>query len=174
MDKGSHGTTATRAISIQKYGWRTGTGRAGTGIYFWKECDHFIELAVGWYKRELAEKKYKNDNQQECKVIVADFEANDDEVLDLDNRELKNKVYKLAKEKKMSYSNNREIAKVYNLFITELEGEMKTNFKVITMEVSPPGSEYCDYPSPLLGPPICYSVRHAGCINIIDIMTCPR
>lgn len=44
--EGSHGTSVTRARYIQASGFQLGTGRAGSGVYFWLG-PYYIELAVG-------------------------------------------------------------------------------------------------------------------------------
>ena len=170
--KGSHGTTKSREESIRKFGWRMGRGRAGTGVYFWNECEHYVQLAIGWYKRALKEKRYRDDSNKLCTVIIADLEAEEDEILDFDNRELRSSVYRMAKDREFSYTNTRELASVFDLFISELEVETGSKYKIITMEVAPPGLEYCDYPVKLLGTPICCAIRDTGCIDIIDTLNC--
>lgn len=170
--KGSHGTTASGVDGIRKFGWRKGIGRAGSGVYFWKECEHYIELAVGWYKRALDENRYRNDMDKRCKVIIADLEAKEDEILDFDDRELRRSVYSLAKQKGLSYTNTKEISGVYDFFISELEGETGNKYKIVLMEVAPPGEQYCDYPIQILGAPITCAVRDTGCIEIIDTKGC--
>jgi len=170
--KGSHGTTKSREESIRKFGWHVGRGRAGTGVYFWKECEHYVQLAIGWYKRALNEKRYRNDSNKLCTVIIADLETEEDEILDFDNRELRSNVYRMAKDRGLSYTNTREISSLFDLFISELQVETGFKYKIVTMEVAPPGSEYCNYPVELLGTPICCAVRDIESIDIIDTLNC--
>jgi len=47
---GSHGTSDFRARRIEAQGFIPGKGRAGTGVYFWKQGRYSVDLAIGWYK----------------------------------------------------------------------------------------------------------------------------
>ena len=170
--KGSHGTTASRVDNIRKSGWNYSRGRGGTGVYFWKECEHYIQLAEGWYKYVCATKKYNGDKDLSCKIIIARLEAEEAEVLDFDNhRELKIYVYEIAKKYKIDYSDKRKLSALYDLFITELEKKKTVKYKIVTLEVAPPPKEHCPwYPIVILGPPICCAVRDKNCITITDVI----
>src|SRR5208283_215038 len=115
------------------YGWninRGSGGRAGRGIYFWKECEHYIVLARGWYTQALAEGRYQSDTS-ECRIIIADLEANEDEILDLDDRDLKEKIFKLAKKNNLPYNSTKEVARLFDTFVTRLQSETGKIFKIL-------------------------------------------
>ena len=170
--KGSHGTTTSRADSIRRFGWLWGKGRGGAGIYFWKECKYYIILAVGWYKQCLAEGRYAKDSDSRCSIIIAELCAQDTETLDLDNRTLKERIHELAKKQGVDTFNTIEISGIYDLFVSELEKEMKVKYKIMTIEVASPKRQYCpEYSTLTLGFPICCIARDAKCININEIKT---
>ncbi len=173
--RGSHGTTASRASKILQGEWKVGErgGRGGKGIYFWKECLHYIILAKGWYKQSLEEGRYYSDSNKECRVILSELEADEDQVLDLDDRDIRKKIYQLAMTQQLPFTTTRELSLVYDLFVEKLESKTGINFKLLIMEVPSPKEEYCpEYPRRILGLPLCCLVRDASCIQNSRVQRC--
>ncbi len=73
-----------------------GTGRAGSGVYFWLG-PYYIELAVGWYKFLASRNEFDNDENPACAVIIVDVKAEEREVLNLEDEELKNEIALVVK-----------------------------------------------------------------------------
>ena len=165
----SHGTTSSRAKKIKELGFLKGHGRAGKGIYFWKESPFFIYLAVGWYKYMVGEyDKYSKDKDRTCSVLVAELQAKQDEILDLENDKLKEMITDLYCKFRIDFNDRNQISLLYELFIEEIEKELGTVFKILVIKTAPPKIDYCEnYPLPVIGAPQCCVARNTDCIKLI-------
>jgi len=154
--KGSHGTTCVRANKIKSEGFITSGGRYVKGVYFWKECYHDYNLAVGWYNHCFASGLYSDEDSPQCAVIYVKLCCKDDEILDLERADLKDRLAKLADSRHINQNNNREIKSLYTYVIREMERIIGIKYKLFLLNVEPPKVEYCPkYKSRLLGYPTC-------------------
>jgi hypothetical protein len=163
---GTHGTTLTRTESIIKENFKTGSGRAGTGIYFWRKNEYSEILAEGWYKYSLNTNSYSSDNKKEFVCISVNINVQEDNFLDLEDVEIRDRLTRITFEKKMSNkASKKEITALYDIFIKDFEKELNLKFYVWLIRVSPPSEAY-KYPYKILGYPYCYVVNNNSLINI--------
>ena len=144
----------------------TSDGRVGPGIYFWMEGAYDRILAIGWYKQSLAENRYKDDKSVDCVLIYVTLTAEDNEVLDLENRTISEKLGKLSLEKKVKPNERNKQKYLLGFFISELEKEMKIKFKIVLVKVAAPKEQYCEYPMRFMGAPLCCVARNNDCITM--------
>jgi hypothetical protein len=163
--EGSHGTSVTRAQRIQVSGFQLGTGRAGTGIYFWLG-PYYIELAVGWYRFLASKNEFADDENPACAVIIVEVKAGEGEVLNLEDEELKNEIALVVKKQGINPHNKTAVAKLYDSFIMRLEEKLQVRFKAIKIRVGIPLEFIRDYPISVIGAPMCCVARDTGCITI--------
>ncbi len=81
--KGVHGTSRTAAQEIVQHQifQKTGKGRVGTGVYFWRENIYAKELASCWYEYRVRKGDFKPN---EGAVIYADICVKENEFWDLE------------------------------------------------------------------------------------------
>jgi hypothetical protein len=164
--EGSHGTSVTRAQRIQTTGFQLGSGRAGSGVYFWLG-PYYIELAVGWYKYQASINEFDAYENSACAVIIVDVKTEDGEVLNLEDEELKNEIAVVVKKQGINPNNKAAVAKLYDSFIMKLEEKLQIKFKAIKIRVGIPPKEFIrDYPISIIGAPMCCVARDAGCITV--------
>lgn len=171
--EGSHGTSISKAQDIKKQGFNLGSGRAGKGVYFWLDKEFHFELAIGWYKYHKSIGWFKEDNNPACAIIIAEIQADESEILDFEKSTIKKQLLKLAQKRKIDYFNKGQLAKLYNLFISRLEADLRVKFKVIIVEVAAPPKDFCrNYPITIIGVPLSCVARSTECIKIKDIKIC--
>ncbi len=167
--EGSHGTSVSRAQLVQKNGFRQGSGRGGTGVYFWLG-PYYIELAVGWYNFLASKNEFINDENPSCAVIIALIKADESEVLNLEDETLKNEIAVVVKKQGINPKNKRAVAKLYDSFIMRLEQKLQVKFKAVKIRVGFPPLEFIkDYPISIIGAPLCCITRDPGCVTINEI-----
>ncbi len=166
--EGSHGTSVSRAQLVQKNGFRQGTGKGGTGVYFWLG-PYYIELAVGWYKFLASKNRFSNDENPSCAVIIALIKADESEVLNLEEEVLKNEIAAVVKKQGIDPRNKNAVAKLYDSFIMRLEQKLQVKFKAVKVRVGIPLEFLKDYPISIIGAPLCCIAREIGCITINEI-----
>ncbi|MDD2468573.1 MAG: hypothetical protein PHI97_31740 [Desulfobulbus sp.] len=172
--EGSHGTTKSRADSIQATGFRMEGGRRGTGAYFWCEGAYAEYLAKSWWNFGLTKKIFKDDTDKTCSVISVQLQVQEDEFIDLEDKFLKNEIADLCLKNDLdSSAKDEEISGFYDMFLSQLEKKLGKEFKVHESAVNTAGSTYFPkYPERILGPPHCYIVRDPNCIELLDISNC--
>lgn len=137
-------------------------GRRGTGVYFWRESTYSTYLSISWWEFRTRGK----GNQ--CAVIHVVISVRDEEYFDTDDFSFKEAVIKVGSEKfGFDRLSNKELAGLYDLFISELEKANGVIYKVLEARVPLPPLEYCEkYPIKIIGVPHIYVVRHANCLTI--------
>lgn len=166
---GTHGTSQSRANYILKNGFKISSGRAGKGVYFWCDGPYAEKLAIAWWEFCNSRNKFKNDDEKECNILLANFGIQDEEFLDLERRDIKAGLAQMAVNRGIESDRDSQNA-LRAAFIRKLESELNVKFKVIELSVSLPGREFCSfYPLGLIGSPHCYLVFDANCINITKI-----
>jgi hypothetical protein len=170
--KGSHGTTIKSAGKIQSEGFLLSGGRFVRGAYFWLECYNYSDLAVGWFKQRLAGGYYNDEDSPQCAVIFVQLCCNDDEIMDLEMPDFKDRLARLSDTMHTDQHNDREVKSMYAYAIKEMEKRGNLKFKLFLMKVDPPGEIYCPrYRSRILGPPItvvCVSNKNIEIKNILN------
>jgi hypothetical protein len=172
--KGSHGTSISKARVIQKEGFKVSRGRLGIGVYFWRNNAYAEYLAESWWEFEFSKGKFKRDQNQGCSVIWANFKIEDNDFLDLNDKDINDGLAKFCIEKKLSFSNaTREMASLITAYISRLENKLNHSFKVIESTVSTAPREFINkYPLAVLGSPSCYIVFNTECISIYKVEIC--
>jgi len=169
---GSHGTSLVRCNEIKKTGFKLSSdrpGRAGKGVYFWVKGTLYLRLAKEWFIDGKNKGVYKESNP-ECAIIIANLKAQLIEYLDLENAGFKERIFNLGDKKGINFNNPFEIAKLYNLFISKLEEELKTTIKIFTIRAAPP--EGSSYPIKAIGAPLCCVARTLDSITIECVKSC--
>lgn len=168
---GSHGTCASRAQSIEKFGWRLKSGRAGTAVYFWVKSSYYIKLARAWHRQLIAENRLKYESDLKCCIIIAHIECDEKEILNCETEGLRESILELAIEKKVNLNSPHKIAPVFDLFIKRLEEKAEITYKALLIKVPTPKKDYLEeYPYLILSSPLCCAVRNTDCIDIINII----
>jgi hypothetical protein len=171
---GVHGTSVTRTQSIQKNGFRKSLGRLGEGVYFWSDNPFAEYLAKAWWEFESSRNAYKDDENPNCSTIQASFQIEENDYLNLDERDIKNALAQLCIDQKLGYSaNSKEMAATVMAFVERLEKKMDHKFKVMESTVSTAPKRFVDrYPVALLGAPSCCIVFDETCIKILKVGIC--
>lgn len=168
--EGSHGTTKARAEEIGKKGFDVSGGRFVSGAYFWIKSHLFVELAIGWYKRELSKYQSAGEPSPKCAVIIADLNCEDNEFIDLDRQDFKDRLAKLSEIRATNQNSERAIYALYAYVIKELESIGKISFKILLLKVPPPKEVFCPrYKLKILGFPTSVIARSNENILIKDI-----
>ncbi len=156
---GSHGTTKTKAQIISKEGFNVSGGQFVAGAYFWLESHLYVDLAIGWYKSRL-ERYKREESSPECAVIIADLSCDDNELMDLERPDFKERLSRLADAKATRQDNDKEIYALYAYTIKEMERISGISFKLFLLRVPPPNSIHCPrYKVRILGFPTCVIAR---------------
>ena len=164
---GSHGTSRTRGERFRLQGFPTSDGLRGKGFYLWRKSDLWKELAQGWYKFRRSRGEYDGDRNPMGVVIYAVVETPQDRYLDLTDPEAIEQVARLAKIAGMDVTRLRQIGSAYELYISETERDLKTDYVVIEATVGPPSAEFCpEYSVAMLSSPRCYIVRRSEFLKV--------
>ena len=157
--EGSHGTSRTNAKEIQRNGFKLGNGRVGKGIYFWAEQFKYLELAEYWWKQEFKKRKYKDQREPYCAILVVQIAIPEEEILDLEDRELKKRISILADKKNIGFRDWDSIGKLYNGFVKLLEKDRKTEYNLLICRVAPPENIESVYSIAISGAPEAYILK---------------
>lgn len=165
---GTHGTSEENARRIHNSQFFSRQGRGGTGIYFWRRNEYSVVLSKGWYDFYLKKHKYDKTVLNNFAYINAKIDVHEDNFLDFESVELKDKIASVAFSRKLDRKiSEEEIAALYDYFIKRLEKELDTKFYVWQLRVNAPYTAN-DYPLNILGNPICYVVNNNDIITILD------
>ncbi|MHB8772630.1 MAG: DUF167 domain-containing protein [Syntrophales bacterium] len=168
----AHGTSKKRAARISANGFKIkgGHGRYGSGIYFWKKGYHYINLAVGWFKYADSTNRYPDEKNPICAVIVVELKANENEILDLEDGLLKDRLARLTEARKIKGNDWGKISSLVESFVQIIQSDLGRKFKIVLKKASPPPEEYCpEYPFWVLGWPDCCIVKDVNCITLKSI-----
>lgn len=165
--RGSHGTTESRYMAITHRGFQLTQGRAGKGVYLWRQSRHYTRLAVCWYKQQRKRGVYDQDSNPAGVVIIAVVNLDEDEYLDLEDPATKDAIAELAERRGINAFDANEIAGLHDLFISRMEQKLGKAFAVISVRVAPP--QNCDYSIRLLGAPVTYIVRDPARIKLDSV-----
>jgi hypothetical protein len=167
--EGIHSTSGTRCTLIKKEGWRTGDGRVGTGVYFWKKGTYWDNLARGWHAQMNSEHRFDGESKPGYCGLKCALQVDENDYLNLDQEMVQEEI---AKAWHLRHGMKREdletMCGFYNGFLTDLEAKMKTTFRIIERRVAPPKPDFCSYPRKVVGDPGCYIVRDPSCISILN------
>lgn len=164
---GYHATTISNYEEIVEHGFKLGKGLRGTGVYFWEDnCGYGIRLSTGWYEFCTKKKTYDCCEKKAIAIIQGSFEPeNEYNFLNIVEREKREKIYQLAKSKKMDIQNRDVLYAIYDLFFCQLEILTGYRLQVIETTVNTFGIRDTDFPSQVLGQPYCYLVREPRIIR---------
>ncbi len=163
--EGSHGTSRYRAEQIGKEGFKLSTGRGGKGAYFWRRSAYYRELAIAWFQQLKSERAFSGEPDVKCTVIYVEIEVPEDQVLDLEDPDVKDEIASLSTLRRMNPNNDKNIAALYDLYVTQIEKELKKAILVTIVRVAVP-KDLSEYPIKMLGAPLCFVARDSGVIRI--------
>lgn len=163
MNKGTHGTSAENAKAIRVSGFKAGSGRNGSGVYFWAESAYSFNLAKAWFLQCHKEGKYGVESVGA--VIYVTIRVAENEILNLEEPDIANRISIIINSKGISYWTEKKLAGLWDGFIKEMEAKIKCSFGVLVTRLAPPDDRYFKYPIWLLGAPFCYVVRNRSCIK---------
>jgi hypothetical protein len=111
--------------------------------------------------------EFDNDENPACAVIIVDVKAEEREVLNLEDEELKNEIALVVKRQGINLNNKADVAKLYDSFIIRLEEKIGVKFRAIKVRVGIPPKEFIrDYPISVIGAPMCCVARDTCCITV--------
>jgi hypothetical protein len=162
---GTHGTSTTRAKQIVAGGFLQGQGRAGVGVYLWRDCPLAKELAAAW--AEQHDREFAADAETDPAVVYAKVSVSENEFLDLEEPDLKDMLQTLAVEKGLTKDHTEEQARgLISMFISQYETVSESPVKALQVRLAPPESRHLTcYSIRLFGAPLCYVVLDRGCIR---------
>lgn len=164
----THGTTKSRADNIIKNKFEPRQGRAGTGVYFWRKNAYSVILANGWYSFYLNKNYYNDDIDKRFVYLNVKIDVNEDNFLDLEDPELKDRLSKIAIEQNLDRNTKEDIIiGLFDHFISNLEKELKIEFYVWQIRVNAP-YDCKEYPLSFLGNPLCYVAKNVDLITIVE------
>lgn len=167
--EGTHGTSFSRSREIAANGFRLGMGRGGTGAYFWRAGRYAEYLAVAWYNSKKSEGEYRGDEHPGCAVIFVKLSVSNTELLNAESHGFKDRLATIAEKWGIGES-TKQIASLFDWFISELEKDLKIRYKVVELRVAPPPLEFRrEYRIKLLGAPLCYVARDPSCVSVESI-----
>lgn len=166
LHKGTHGTCKSRAIVISKKGFEifNSNPRRGNGVYFWRDNFYAVEFAKAWYKQELKKGAYNYESVKTCSVIKADLKVDEDQVFNIDDPFVKDRLLDFIHGRKIT--KDKDICKIYDNFITNMESKLNKRIKLVLTQVRVPES---DFPRTFIETAYCYVVRSIDCIHITAI-----
>lgn len=161
---GSHGTTRTRHLGIQRNGFKASPGYRGTGVYFWEKNKYARGLAIGWYINAMRRGEYSKDKDKRCSVIWATLAANRNEVVDCTIPEWRDLIFELI-DKLDCIDAKGEAYKLYDELIAIAQKILGNTIKIVIAMVNPPNKPKY-YPTQIYGMAWCYVAIDVGCINV--------
>ena len=167
VKKGSHGTSETRAATICTGGFIVGSGRAGTGVYFWAESPYWTELAAGWYRFALSRRQYDKEARRAGVIIFVEITVDETEVFYCENAVVASLIASLFRRMGLNReASDEDMARLWDGFIKEMERKQGVTYKVLEKRLAPPPREFCDYPIQRLDAPFAYMVRFPECVHV--------
>jgi hypothetical protein len=164
--RGTHGTCASRAKRIQAHGFQLGTGRQGTGAYFWRENRFSRALAIAWFRNARNLRSYDHEADTRCAVISAIIVVGEEEWLDLCDPEAIDNILCLFVDK--GFVDDVDASKLFEEYIELVEHGLGIKFKLIqTQAISPNLAK--EWPRQSIGRPFCYVVKDSSCITITNV-----
>lgn len=166
LHKGTHGTCKSRALQIQTKGFEIFNSfpRRGNGVYFWRNNTYAVEFAKAWHKQELKNHKYDYETNKTCSVIMADMRVEEDQIFNVDDPIVKDKIFEIIQGKKIT--RDKEVCLIYDNFIKSMEHRLGKSIKLVLTQVRVPES---DFPRLFIETAYCYVVRSIDCIQITAI-----
>lgn len=172
MYYGLHGTSKTRARQIRTEGFRTGKGRVGTGVYFWRKGPHDQDLARAWHS--FMAPTFAGDMEPGVAILSCAIRADSEEVIDLESPEMKDFVYEMS----IQYEcigprpDEEKLSGLYDWVLSEVEATHPAAIVMLIARVAAPRKNGpFEYPVRLLGAPISYIVRVVDRIDVLEELT---
>lgn len=177
--KGTHGTSRSKASSIQNDGFNISPGgRRGSGAYFWgysNDAEYAIALAKQWWAFADKKNKYEDDEDGRCSVILATIEVEESYILNFEDQVVRDSFIEYGTIYYNGVDGDKfdKISKIYDMFIADLEKEEDTRIKLVCVKLQQPNgfnNEKLGFlPLDITGHPLCYVVKDKDCINIDNI-----
>lgn len=185
--KGSHGTCMSMARKIEHDGFITKPGRIGTGAYFWTaiEYDHLAvstHYAIKWAERASKQQAFHGQDDQSLAVIQVEVEADDEEILYLDDPE---HHLELRQELAAFAIEHLKLSCIFDLTRAQFQGIEKLLYGVVDLYIqlyeealggkkvkilfknqNPPTN---DPLAMIVGNASCFAVRDTSCIKSMHV-----
>lgn len=164
MYYGIHATSKSRAKLIRSDGFLPGSGRVGTGVYFWRNSHYAMELARAWYV--FRQETFSKDSEPGLSILSCQLDAKEEEVLDLESVEMKDFIAEtIARIGGIpAKPAEDEICGLFDLIISDFASHHTYSVVMLIARVSAPPKS--DYPTAVMGAPISYIVLVSDRIKI--------
>jgi len=165
---GLHATTRSRVALIRQDGFRRGSGRVGTGVYFWRKGPYALGLARQWYEYLNSKQAFSSETDGSIAILSCSIRAERHEVLDLESPEMKDFVGELLQSRSISMALDEvDICAFYDYVVSEFDREHSHALVMLIARVAaPPRFGKFEYPIRFLGAPLSYIVRVTERITI--------
>ncbi len=125
-------------------------------------------MAKRWYEFNLKKKNYDYIKKNSFAYFEVKINVNDENFLDLEDVELKDKITEIVLIKNFDRKTSEEkISALYDYFIKKLEDELEANYYVWQLRVNAPYTAN-DYPLNTIGNPISYVVNKNSLITVLN------
>lgn len=170
--KGTHGTKSENRRKIENNGFNISKiGFLGAGVYFWKDGDYAIDLAMAWVRHRNPFLGQSQGIVFICKICLEDK----DDLVDIDNGEIKERILKNIQKAGWSADKVQDISKAYDRFLEKYESYRGRPVLVVQGQTAHPPhrsnnrNNYDrdrEYPVKVLQAPICYAALKSDIIAI--------
>ncbi|HHF0508396.1 hypothetical protein NB600_10560 [Vibrio antiquarius] len=178
--KGTHGTTCTAADTIVNTGFNKGPGIRGSGAYFWlyqfaELLQEAEQLAIAWYNFEYKKGSYSRHADQNCAVVLADLDTEDENVFDFEAKRQSFMVYSkavLEKLEKAGISDDERkelLSGLYDRFVSHWEEKVDNSFDAVLVRVQAPPRFKSMFHRDVASQPQCILVRNENIITITEV-----
>lgn len=177
--KGTHGTCRSRSEAILMSGFKTSPGLRGSGTYFWaykadEQEEYCKKLAKAWWSYSNNRGSYATEPDKTCSVVFARFDVQPEDVLDLENLEIRERFiayYKVTHARlmgveKATNENDRQLSNIYDMFIRGLERLTDKKYPLVHVKVQRPKKIEDVLPLDVTGQPSCLVAKETACIKV--------
>lgn len=127
---GGHGTSKSRADSIERHGWKIANNRslAASGLYFWLVGDRNIEFALAWAEKNQASYEREGDSDASPAALLVKVEVAKENLMDFTRPEARFALDELGQKARGIAGGMKSLQKLQDTFLTKMEQHRKRPF----------------------------------------------
>lgn len=179
--KGTHGTSRSRAMQIQRTGFKASIqGRRGSGAYFWAYIndsmqEYVRDLATHWWLFCQSKGDYSKDENDQCSVLFVSLDIPENQMISFENHDIRERLIKYGQNitQRLQGTEEEKTSKIYDMFVDDFEKKTGIDIKAICVKIQQPkkfNNKRLGYlPLDVTGHPLCYVVKDTTCININEM-----